>query len=143
MFVPPADITNMKKKGILNPELARIIAGMGHGDKIVICDSGLPIPHDKPTVNVILTLGIPRFIDTVKVVLEELYVEQAIIASEIEKVSNPLYKELATILAGIRIKKVSHEKFKEIARTESDVSFVRTGEATKYANVILVAGVVF
>ena len=133
----------MKRKGILHAELARIIAGIGHGDKLVLCDSGFPIPHNRPIADVILTLNIPRLIDTMKVVLEELHVEEAIIATEMERESNPMYQEVQKVLAGVPIKMLSHEEFKQLTRTESNISFVRTGEATKYSNVILVAGVVF
>lgn len=133
----------MKKSGILHSELARIVAGMGHGDKLVICDSGYPIPHHRPLADVVLTINIPRVVETLKVVLQELHVESAIVTNEMERISNPIFKEITGLLTGIPVKKISHEKFKEFARIEQNISFVRTGEATKFSNVILVAGVVF
>lgn len=133
----------MKKKGILHSELARIVAGMGHGDKLVICDSGYPIPHNRPVADVILTINIPRIIETLKVILEELHVEGAIVTNEMETISNPMYREITAVLKGVPIQKISHEQFKEFTRTETNISFVRTGEATKYSNLILIAGVVF
>jgi D-ribose pyranase len=69
----------MKKKGILHSELARIVAGMGHGDILVICDSGFPIPHNRPVADVILTINVPRIIETLNVILEELHVEISIV----------------------------------------------------------------
>ena len=133
----------MKKKGILNSELARIVAGMGHGDMLVICDSGYPIPHNRPVADIILTANIPRLVDTVKVVLEELHIEGAIVAREMQKVSPQIFNELMTILKDVPVKKISHERFKEFCRTESNISFVRTGETTKFSNLILIAGVIF
>jgi D-ribose pyranase len=133
----------MKKKGILHPELARMVARMGHGDMLMVCDCGLPIPQGKPVADLLLTLNIPPFVDAVKVILEELCVERAIIASEMTKVNAPVYGRLTELLKGLPVRKVSHEKLKEISRTAGNISFVRTGEATKYANVILVAGVAF
>jgi D-ribose pyranase len=59
----------MKKSGILNAPLSGIIARMGHTDKLVICDSGLPIPKDAKVVDLALTKNIPRFLDVLKVVL--------------------------------------------------------------------------
>lgn len=35
----------MKKHGILNSDIAKILADLGHTDKIVIGDAGLPIPE--------------------------------------------------------------------------------------------------
>lgn len=133
----------MKKHGILHSELSRIIAGMGHGDKLVICDSGYPIPHHRPVADVVLTRNIPRVLDTLKVVLEELQVEGAIVTNEMEKISPHIYNEVKKTLGNVPIKKISHEKFKALAATSPNISFVRTGEATKYANLILIAGVTF
>ena len=133
----------MKKGGILHSDLARIVAGMGHGDKLVLCDSGFPIPHHRPVADIVLTLNIPRLLDALKVILGEMKVEEAIVAYEMQRISKPFYEEVQNLLAGIPIKKISHEKFKELTRSDVNISFVRTGEATKYSNLILVAGVVF
>lgn len=133
----------MKKKGILHSELARIVAGMGHGDILVICDSGYPIPHGKPVADVILTLGVPGVIQTLRTVLEELHIENVIVAEEMEKVSESMYRQVREAVGDVPLQKISHEDFKKMTRTQSNISFVRTGEATKYANTMLVAGVVF
>ena len=133
----------MKKSGILNSQLAGLIAAMGHSDKLVIGDCGLPIPREKEVVDIALTANIPRFIETVKAILEELHVEQAIIAAEMESRSADIYQELLKLLSGIEIVKVPHEEFKRITNGEGNIAFVRTGEASPYANVILVSGVTF
>ena len=36
----------MKKNGILNPQLNRVISEMGHRDMLIIADAGLPIPKE-------------------------------------------------------------------------------------------------
>lgn len=133
----------MKKGGVLNAPLSRIIATMGHTNKLVICDSGLPIPRKAEVVDLALTKNIPRFIDTLKVILDELQVEQAIVAEELVKSGNGLYEEIKTLLPGVKILKVSHDEFKGLANEDSETAFVRTGEATPYANIILVSGVTF
>lgn len=133
----------MKKSGVLNSGLSRIIASMGHTDKLVICDSGLPIPKNSDVVDLALTKNIPRFMETLKVVLEELEVEEAIVTNELVKGNFKLFKDINKMLEGAKIKKVSHEKFKEITRNGGNVTFVRTGEATPYANIILISGVTF
>jgi D-ribose pyranase len=70
-------------------------------------------------------------------------VERAIVAEEMETVSKATFDELSCILDPVSIQKVSHEQFKELTRNGGNIAFVRTGEATPYANVILVAGVTF
>lgn len=133
----------MKKKGILHSTLARMIAGMGHGDKLMICDSGYPIPHNRPVADVVLTINIPRVMETLNVILEELHVESAIVTDEMEQISPQIYREVKKSLNTIPVEKMSHERFKEFAATTSNISFVRTGEATKFSNLILIAGVIF
>jgi D-ribose pyranase len=133
----------MKKKGILHSELARIVAGMGHGDILVICDSGFPIPHNRPVADVILTINVPRIIETLNVILEELHVESAIVTDEMIKISPNIYKDIKKSLKNIPIKNISHEQFKAFVVSTSNISFVRTGEATKFSNLILITGVIF
>lgn len=116
---------------------------MGHTDKLVICDSGLPIPKNSDIIDLALTKNIPRFMDTLKVILEELKVEEAIVTNELVNGNSKYFKEISSILNGTKIKKVNHEKFKEITRNGGNVTFVRTGEATPYANIILISGVTF
>jgi D-ribose pyranase len=133
----------MKKSGILHAELAAIVAGMGHGDKLVICDCGYPIPHDRPVADCVLTVGIPGLVETLKVVLGELHIEGAMMAKEVEQKSPAILNEIQTALGAVHMKKIPHEKFKEFCRTEPNINFVRTGEATPFSNVVLIAGVVF
>jgi D-ribose pyranase len=133
----------MKKSGTLNAQLSRVIAAMGHSDRIVICDCGLPIPHGAEVVDLALAKNIPRFIETLSVVLEELQVESAVIASEMSRSSPRIHQELVRLLGSISVSAVPHEEFKRLTSTNGNIAFVRTGEATPYANVILVAGVAF
>ncbi len=134
----------MKKIGTLNTHLSRVIARLGHGDRLVICDSGLPIPSASEVIDLALTTNVPRFIDTLRVVLEELQVESAVIANEMPDRSNGTYREMSALLSDVDVRQVSHEDFKRLtANGEGNVVFVRTGEATPYANVILISGVTF
>lgn len=133
----------MKKIGTLNSHLSRVIASMGHTDGLVICDSGLPIPRGKEVVDLALAANIPRFLDTLRVVLQELKVEGAVIAEEMESYSNGVYDELRRMLDGVPVRTVSHEEFKRLTADDATVAFVRTGEATPYANVLLLSGVTF
>jgi D-ribose pyranase len=133
----------MKKNGILNAPLSKIIARLGHTDRLVVCDCGLPIPIDSEVIDLALTKNIPRFIDTLKIILEEFAVEKAVIAEEITTKNNVLLKKIESLLKDVEIQKVSHEKFKDLTKKNGTIVFVRTGEATPYANIILIAGVTF
>ena len=131
----------MKKIGILNQPISSVIAGLGHTDTLVIADAGLPIPPETQRVDLALTEGIPSFLDTLRVVLTEMEVGRAIIAEEMLDVSPQVYEAVKEMLGDVPIEIVTHLIFKE--RTRSARAVIRTGEFTPYANVILIAGVVF
>lgn len=131
----------MKKSGILNDNLSKLIAEMGHTDQLVIADAGLPIPANSNRIDLALKKGIPSFIDVLKAVLEELVIEKVILASEIKEASPELYKEILDIVDGVSVEYCSHQEFKE--RTNNARGIVRSGETTPYANIILVSGVDF
>lgn len=133
----------MKKIGTLNSDLSRVIAGMGHTDTLIICDSGLPIPEGRRVVDLALTTNIPRLMDTLEVVLEELEIERAIVAKEMKEESAGLFQQVCDALDSIEMQSMSHEAFKDLGTSDGNVTFVRTGEATPYANVALISGVTF
>jgi D-ribose pyranase len=131
----------MKKTGILNKDLSEVVASLGHGDSLVIADAGLPIPAETRRIDLALKANLPPFLDTLEVILQEVQVEEAIIAEEMKEVSRQVYDEVARLLADVPITAVPHEAFKE--RTRIARAIIRTGEFTPYANVILVSGVIF
>ena len=102
----------MKKSTLINSEISYEISKMGHTDSIVVCDSGLPIPSGVKRIDLALKKGLPTFLDTLDTILEELEVEEVIIAEEIIEASNDLYKEIEKRFSNITITTVSHEDFK-------------------------------
>lgn len=134
----------MKKSGILNSEISYIVSTMGHMDRLCIGDAGLPIPAGADRVDLALKEGIPSFLDTLKVVLKELAIEEVILAEEIKSASDSsrdLYKQIKKVVGKTKVSFYSHEQFKD--QLYDCRAVVRTGEFTPYANIILVSGVVF
>ncbi len=129
----------MKKSGILNAELAGALAKLGHTDLVVVGDCGLPRPDGVPVVDLALVFGVPRFADVLEALASEIVVERCWVASEIEQ-ANPDTHALVTRMLG-DLDTMPHEEFKR--RSRDAVLFVRTGEASPYANVILQSGVPF
>lgn len=131
----------MKKTGILNRQLSKVIASMGHGDYLVIADAGLAIPVNIEVVDLAISKNIPGFLEVLNSVLIELEVERVIISNEIKTYSFQIYSGLVKTLKSIEITEISQEEFKKkliFAR-----AVVRTGEFSPYSNIILVSGVVF
>ncbi len=61
----------MKKEGILNPQLNRVISEMGHHDMLIIADAGLPIPKEVERIDLALKCGNPSFAEVLPVVLSD------------------------------------------------------------------------
>ena len=88
----------MKKDGILNPELCAAIAAIGHTEFLVIADPGLPIPDGISVIDLSLVRNIPRFMDVLNAVKEELVIESYFVAAEIKSQSTELYQEIQNAL---------------------------------------------
>lgn len=131
----------MKKKGIINAQLAGFIAGLGHMELFVIGDAGLPIPPGVPIVDLALCGGIPTFEQVLSAVMDETVVEYYYLAEEIVEKNQRLLSFIKEELPGTDNKMIPHAEFKEM--TKSVKFAIRTGEFTPYPNIILRAGVAF
>jgi D-ribose pyranase len=131
----------MKKSGILNPDLLNVMGSLGHTDRIVVCDAGLPIDKNVERIDLAVTKGVVKFMDVLTPLLEELVVEKIILAREIVAASPAMHREITALARGIPLELVSHEEFKRL--TKDARAIIRTGECTPYANIILQSGVNF
>lgn len=139
----------MKKGRLLNAEVSHVIARLGHTDTLTIADAGLPIPAGPQRIDLALTPGTPDFIQVVNVITQEMQVENALIAEEIQQHNPALHNQLLAVLEALQqhqgnritISYTSHEQFKQ--HTQRSQAVIRSGECSPYANVILSAGVTF
>jgi D-ribose pyranase len=131
----------MKKTGVLNAPLARVIAAMGHTDTIVIADAGLPVPPGVPCIDLAVSPGIPAMLDVVRAVAGELQVERMLLADELLARQSDLPDALRALFPDASVDSAPHEAFKRA--TANARAIVRTGECTQYANVLLTSGVTF
>lgn len=131
----------MRKQGILNAEICKVIAAIGHTEYLVIADPGLPIPDDIKVIDISLKHGVPGFVEVLDSVVQEMVVDSFIYAAEMEEYSPRLLEKMRNILVGVPEKKVTHENLKEMLSEAKAI--IRTGECTSYANVILEGGVNF
>ena len=125
----------MKKGILLNSCISEEISKMGHTDSIAIGDCGLPIPNETRRIDLALCKGIPSFIDTLKVVLSELKIEEVLIARETEEVSPDMFEEIKKQIGEVKITFITHEDLKK--QLKNCKAVIRTGEQTPYANIIL------
>lgn len=126
----------MRRRGILNAELAQHLARLGHTDTFVVADCGLPVPRGVPVVDLAVVLGVPPISSVLPAILDELEVEAVTIAEE----TPPQVRALLPDVDG-DVREVDHEALKTM--TGGAAFVVRTGETTPYANVIVQCGVPF
>ena len=133
----------MKKAGILNSEISRVLSYMGHTDLIAIGDCGLPIPDTVERIDLALKFGVPTFMETLETVVADMKVEKIVLAEEIKTQNPKVLGEIETLFAGqnIEVEYVSHVELK--ALTGSCKAVIRTGETTPYANIVLQSGCIF
>lgn len=131
----------MKKHGILNSTISKLLSDLGHMDLICISDCGLPVPNGIPKIDLALKLGEPSFIEVVKIVADDMQIENVTLASEIHLKNSAVYNALDKIFENVSFEEVSHDELKKM--TQSCSAVIRTGEATPYANCILRSGVIF
>jgi len=133
----------MKRAGILNSEISRVLSYMGHTDCICVGDCGLPIPDEVERIDLALAFGVPTFMQTLEVVLEDMKVEKIVLAEEIKTQNPKVLARIERLFDGqnIEVEFVSHTELKE--RTYDCKAVIRTGETTPYANIILQSGCIF
>lgn len=137
----------MKRNGILNSDISRVLSYMGHTDRICIGDCGLPVPEETERIDLAVKFGQPSFMDVLKEVAQDMKIEKIILAEEIKNKNPQVLAEIEEFFAsfetGFKMEAefVPHEELKKF--TKECKAVIRTGETTPYANVILQSGCIF
>lgn len=129
----------MLKGGCLHPQMASVMAELGHMDTIMVCDAGLPIPPEVERIDLAWKPHEPAYLPVLEELLRNIVVEKAYLANELKMVSPQMHEEILKLLPqGLAIEYLPHIKLKELSRQTNAI--IRTGEFTPYSSVILVAG---
>ncbi|MQS98070.1 D-ribose pyranase [Companilactobacillus halodurans] len=131
----------MKKTRVINSDISRVIAQMGHFDTIGIGDAGMPVPDDTEKIDLALEAGIPSFMQVLENILSELEVQKVYLAEEIKTKNPDQLAAVRKVIGETPIEFIPHEEMKQ--NLSSTKAFIRTGEETPYSNIILESGVVF
>lgn len=130
----------MKRHGIIHADLNRQIALLGHTDRFVIGDSGLPLPRTMPVIDLALAPGLLGLRDVLDAVLAEVVVQRHVVADE--SFGGAAGEWLVNRAGSLgEQERVSHEELKRLI--DGCAFAIRTGEQTPYANVICESGVPF
>jgi D-ribose pyranase len=130
----------MKRNGILNLGLSQAIAAMGHGDIMIICDAGFPIPSHVNRVDLAIVADVPD-IETVLTAISSDFIAEKVGYADEMAANNPRLKEkVDKIFAGSELVTFPHAKIlTELAGNAK--SIVRTGAFDPWGNIALFSGV--
>jgi D-ribose pyranase len=134
-------LSPMKKGGILNPAICSLLAELGQSDELLIVDAAYPLPTDGHVIDLTLTPGIPRLLDVLRAVTEELVVDSIAVPLEIKDFSPRIYQEILKIVGETDVDEVPFHEFKEQALEVKGI--IRSAEFSPYASVRIVAGSAF
>ena len=129
----------MLRTGILNPQINSLLARVRHTNTIVISDRGFPFWPQIETVDISLVDDVPTVLQVLSAIRENFVIGKAFMAEEFLMCNSPEMKAAYDeVLEGIKLEFESHEKaFKP--RVPSAIGLIRTGDMTRYGNIILVS----
>ena len=104
----------MKRNGILNADISRVLSYMGHTDTLAVGDCGLPIPEETERIDLALKLGVPSFMDVLEEVAKEMKIEKVVLAEEIREKNPKIHEEILELVNKMdtecSVEYVSHTK---------------------------------
>ena len=130
----------MRPNRILHPELAHAVATLGHTDIVLVTDAGFPIPPQANRVDLGFYEGLPDIRDILKMLRQEIFVEEVHFAGEVRDRNPGLYASLQEIYtgAGAVFKSTTHEALcKDYAYRAKLI--VRSGSFEPWGNIALIA----
>src|SRR3712207_952900 len=128
----------MKRGGVLNTALSRLLASTGHTDYFTVCDRGFPVPEGPERIDLALVDDIPTVLDVLAAVIGERSLDSVLITHEMAAISPDRVDAMRALLGDVPFERVSHGHLKRLAQGAR--ATVRTGDTVPYANIIVVSG---
>jgi D-ribose pyranase len=125
----------MKRLTLLNAEISRAVASLGHGDLFVLADAGHAIPRGADRIDIALRPGVPSMLEVLGTVLTELRAEAYVVCDEIATANPHLDQAYRRALTGVERVALPYADFRALVHDAKSV--IRTGEVTAHANLIL------
>lgn len=130
----------MNRNRLLNAELSHAIASMGHGDLMIVCDAGFPIPSSAWRIDLAISPDVPDLETVLTPIAENLIAEKVSYAEEIRAHNKPLLAKVERLFAGAEFEPVKHATILGEMAAKAKV-IVRTGAFDPWGNILLYSGV--
>jgi D-ribose pyranase len=130
----------MKRDRLLNAELSHAIASMGHGDMMIICDAGFPIPSSTWRIDLAIVPDVPDIETVLTPIAQSLIAEKVGYADVLPQYNAPLLATIRKLFPDADYEPIPHEVLlKEMAAKAKVI--VRTGAFDPWGNIVLYSGV--
>lgn len=129
----------MIKSGVINAQLASLLARFRHVNSIAIVDGPFPTYSDVETVDLAVTRGFPTIPQILDQILPLVEVSGLYLANEFKsKVEPEIVAVYRSHHGGISPTLIAHEEFKR--RVGQTLGIIHTGDPIPYSSVILTSG---
>ncbi|UWQ96526.1 D-ribose pyranase [Rhodobacteraceae bacterium M385] len=130
----------MKRGELLNAELSAAIAQMGHGDLMIVCDAGFPIPSDAWRIDLAIKQDLPDLQTVLSLVNDAFITEKVSYADALPDYNPVLLDYLKDQFDDADHEMIPHEVILGEMAAKAKV-IVRTGAFDPWGNVLLYSGV--
>lgn len=130
----------MNRNRLLNAQLSHAIASMGHGDLMIICDAGFPIPSTAWRIDLAITQDVPDIATVLAPIAENFIAEKVSYAEEIKIHNKPLLGKIESIFPDAELAPITHAQILGEMAAKAKV-IVRTGAFDPWGNILLYSGV--
>jgi L-fucose mutarotase len=137
----------MLKTNLLHPEILNVLASNGHGSMVLIADGNYPFTTgvNERSKKVFLNLapGLLTVTEVLKVIKDSIPIELYTVMEPTDGTQQPIYTEFMNILGKeIPVEKLARFDFYKKAHGHETCLVIATGERRRFANILLVIGVV-
>jgi simple sugar transport system permease protein/D-ribose pyranase len=130
----------VNRSRLLNADLSHAIASMGHGDLMIVCDAGFPIPSTAWRIDLAIVPDLPDLETVLTPIAEHFIAERVSYADTLPVHNAPLLRKIERLFAGADFEPITHDAIlKEMAAKAKVI--VRTGAFDPWGNILLYSGV--
>ena len=130
----------MNRNRLLNADLTHAIASMGHGDFMIVCDAGFPIPSNAWRIDLSIVPDVPDLETMLTAIADAFIAEKVAYADTLPDHNKPLLECVKRIFADAEHEMMPHARILgEMAHAAKVI--VRTGAFDPWGNILLYSGV--
>lgn len=130
----------VNRNRLLNAELSHAIASMGHGELMIVCDAGFPIPSSAWRIDLAIVQDVPDLQTVLEPIAQNFIAEKVSYAEEIKAHNKPLLAKVEKLFAGADFAPIPHATILGEMAAKAKV-IVRTGAFDPWGNILLYSGV--